>query len=595
MLVGIIGGGQLGRMLALSGHTLGLHFRFLDPAPDACVGQLGEHIVAPYDDHEALQRLADGVAVVTYEFENVPTVAVDMLTHRVPVYPPVPALHTSQDRLKEKLFFHQLGIPTTPFQAVESLVDLREALDQIGVPAILKTRTLGYDGKGQVLINELADAEHAWDTLSPVNPSLILEGFVDFDRELSIIAVRNRSGSMAFYPLPENQHRNNILYYTQAPAPKLSPELQMRAEEYAMRVLEKLHYVGVLAIELFQTGDALLANEMAPRVHNSGHWTIEGAETSQFENHLRAVLDLPLGDTSPIGHSAMVNFIGTVPDPNLLLTIPGAHMHFYDKRPRPGRKIGHVTVRASNTSVLHERLFILGERLETEALRVIEARTALLPDEPDTGLLPGETESEEETGATPVVLPVDLDEEEEEAALAGTAAQDDDESQPDTGDTVLMGAAHDDDESQPDTGDTVLMGAAADEEAEEPQQDERDTVLMSTAEDEEGEPQRDEHDTVLMGAAHDDDESQPDTGDRVLMGAAADEEDQRDGEDTEKTEDEAEPRPYTGDTILTGAAEDDDEDGDDEDTRSPGETTNTPDKDDEDEDDSGEAGKSAYI
>jgi 5-(carboxyamino)imidazole ribonucleotide synthase len=360
-LVGILGGGQLGRMLALAGYPLGLRFRFLDPAEAAPVGALAEQVVAAYDDPEALARLAQGADVITYEFENVPDAAANALTQNHLVYPGVRALSVAQDRLYEKTLFQQQGIPTPPFRPVDSYADLDAALGEIGLPAVLKTRRLGYDGKGQRVLNTPDDVAPAWEALGPV--PLILEGWVPFDRELSIVAMRSRTGETAFYPLPENGHRDGILARSLAPAPMLAATLQAQAEDYATRVLDDLGYIGVLAIELFQMGDTLLANEMAPRVHNSGHWTIEGAETSQFENHLRAILGWPLGSTATVGYSAMVNLIGTTPDPATLLEIEGAHLHLYAKAPRPGRKLGHVTLRADDFQVLQQRLFALEDVL----------------------------------------------------------------------------------------------------------------------------------------------------------------------------------------------------------------------------------------
>jgi 5-(carboxyamino)imidazole ribonucleotide synthase len=364
MTIGILGGGQLGRMLALAGYPLGLRFRFLDPAPDTPAGRLAEHIVGRYDDPAVLERFVQGVDLVTYEFENVPVKAARWLAERVPVLPPPQALETAQDRLYEKECFWRLDIPTAPFVAVDSCADLEAAIERIGLPAVLKTRRFGYDGKGQAVLHTTADIAPAWKALGGV--PLILEGFVPFDRELSILAVRGRSGAMAFYPLVENHHREGILRLSLAPAPDLPSALQAQAERYAARVLEALDYVGVLAIELFQVGKQLLANEMAPRVHNSGHWSIEGAETSQFENHLRAVLGLPLGSTAPRGVSAMLNLIGSMPERAAVLAHPGAHLHLYDKAPRPGRKLGHITLVDSDPQRLHTRLDALQQALGLE-------------------------------------------------------------------------------------------------------------------------------------------------------------------------------------------------------------------------------------
>jgi 5-(carboxyamino)imidazole ribonucleotide synthase len=341
-------------MLALAGYPLGMHFRFFDPTPGSPAGELAEQIVASYDDYDALERFAEGLDAVTYEFENVPVDAARFLSERVPVFPPPKALSVSQDRLIEKSFFATQDIPTPPFEEVGTRRELDTAVAKMGLPAVLKTRRFGYDGKGQAILRSVEDLEAAWQAMG--GQPLILEGFVHFERELSILAVRALDKSTVFYPLVENHHREGILRLSLAPAPNLTPGLQQGAESYATRVLNALDYVGVLAIELFQVEGRLMANEMAPRVHNSGHWTIEGAETSQFANHLRAISGLPLGSTAPVGRSAMLNLIGTLPDPTRVLAIEGAHLHLYGKEPRPGRKLGHVTLRADDSSVLGQRL-----------------------------------------------------------------------------------------------------------------------------------------------------------------------------------------------------------------------------------------------
>jgi 5-(carboxyamino)imidazole ribonucleotide synthase len=369
-MIGVLGAGQLGRMLALAGYPLGLRFRFLDSAHEAPVRDLAEFLPADFTDWAALNRFAASLDVATYEFENVPVETVEHLARCVPVFPPSAALRASQDRLDEKMFFHSLGIATAPFVAVDARADLDRALDEIGCPAILKTRRMGYDGKGQYLIRERAAGEQAWQTLrragsisdrqtAAYTPGLLLEGFVHFDRELSQIAVRGRDGRMAFYPLVENHHADGLLRLSLAPAPKRTPALEQLARDYAARVLEALNYVGVLTIEFFQQGEQLLANEMAPRVHNSGHWTIEGAETSQFENHLRALLGLPLGAAEARQPCAMLNLIGELPDTRAVLAHVGTHLHLYGKKPRPGRKIGHITVRAGTI----EEVLVRIERL----------------------------------------------------------------------------------------------------------------------------------------------------------------------------------------------------------------------------------------
>lgn len=368
--IGILGAGQLGRMLALAGYPLGLRFRLLDPAADASAGQLAEHQPGGYDDAATLEQFAAGLDVVTYEFENVPVAAARALAEHVPVFPPPAALEAAQDRLTEKTFFQNLGIATPPFAPVDTRADLAAAIAQIGLPAVLKTRRLGYDGKGQQVLRAPADAEAAWNALG--GAPLILEGFVPFVRELSILAARGRDGQVACFPLVENHHRGGILRLSLAPAPGLTPALQAAAEGIAHAALDALGYVGLLAIELFEVDDrrpttddeapacggqsSLLVNEMAPRVHNSGHWSIEGAETSQFEQHLRAVLGLPLGPTAVRGAAAMVNLIGGWPEPAAVLAVPGAHLHLYGKAPRRARKVGHITVRADSPAALEAPL-----------------------------------------------------------------------------------------------------------------------------------------------------------------------------------------------------------------------------------------------
>ena len=354
MTIGILGGGQLGYMLALAGYPLDLHFRFLDPSPQAPVGRIATRVTAEYTDFDALEKFAHGLALVTYEFENVPVEAARFLQKIVPVYPPPQALEVAQDRLSEKSLFQKLAIPTTEFAAVSSAKGLQDVVRKLGLPAILKTCRLGYDGKGQWVLRTTEDVEAVRKEFP--STQLILEKFVNFSRELSILAVRGRSGETAFYPLVENHHRGGILRLSLAPAPNLAAKLQAEAEAAARRVLEALDYVGVLAIELFEYDGRLLANEMAPRVHNSGHWSIEGAVTSQFENHLRAVSGLPLGDTRTAGHSAMLNLIGELPESADILAVSDAHLHVYGKSLRPGRKVGHVTLRADSAAQLAECL-----------------------------------------------------------------------------------------------------------------------------------------------------------------------------------------------------------------------------------------------
>jgi 5-(carboxyamino)imidazole ribonucleotide synthase len=370
--IGILGGGQLGYMLALAGYPLGLHFRFLDPSPEAPVGRIASRITARFTDRSALKKFAAGLELVTYEFENVPVETARFLAELVPVLPPPSALEAAQDRLNEKRLFQKLGIPTTEFAPIADREVLDSAVKQIRLPAILKTCRMGYDGKGQWILRSAEDVARlkgefpvvgtAAGEKSKGNSSaepgtpFLLERLVPFTRELSVLAVRGRTGETAVYPLVENHHRGGILRLSLAPAPHLDRGIQQAAEDMARRVFDELQYVGVLAIEFFEQEGRLLANEMAPRVHNSGHWTIEGAVTNQFENHLRAVVGLPLGSTNAIGSSAMLNLIGEVPDSAEVLAVRDAHLHLYGKSARAGRKLGHVTVCASSPEQLASRL-----------------------------------------------------------------------------------------------------------------------------------------------------------------------------------------------------------------------------------------------
>ncbi|MEN8373911.1 MAG: 5-(carboxyamino)imidazole ribonucleotide synthase [Gemmatimonadota bacterium] len=353
MTVGILGGGQLGRMLALAGIPLGLDFVFLDPSPDAPAAHLGRLITAPYDDPEALREFAAAADVITYEFENVPARTADLLAASAPVWPPAAALTVAQDRLQEKRLFTRLEIATAPFEPVDSPAGTRAAAERLAGACVLKTRKHGYDGKGQARIAEPAAAAAAFAALG--GEPCILETAIAFSRELSVIAARGRDGDTVVYPLVENRHTEGILRRSVAPAPGTDAVFG-QALECVHDILRELDYVGVLAVELFEVDGALMANEMAPRVHNSGHWTIEGAETSQFENHLRAVVGLPLGPIDPRGVSVMLNLIGSPPDVDAVAAVPGAHIHLYGKAPRPGRKVGHVTVRADDESGLQAAL-----------------------------------------------------------------------------------------------------------------------------------------------------------------------------------------------------------------------------------------------
>ncbi len=339
-------------MLALAGYQLGIEFRFFDPNAGAPVGQIGQLIAADYGDHAALERFLEGVDVVTYEFESIPVSTVRFVAERMKVFPPVKALATAQDRLLEKQLFSDLEIPTPPFAAVDNVQDLKRAVARIGLPVVLKTRRMGYDGKGQAVIRDSASLDAAWNQLA--GSPLLVEKYVEFQHELSVIGVRDTAGREVFYAPIQNIHHEGILRESTAPAPSVTPELASLAIEYCRRLMDSLAYVGVLALELFSVDGVLLANEMAPRVHNSGHWTIEGAETSQFENHLRAVLSLPLGVTTPRGSSVMFNIIGHIPPLERVVAVEGAHLHLYGKAPTEKRKVGHVTVVAQTQAALEQ-------------------------------------------------------------------------------------------------------------------------------------------------------------------------------------------------------------------------------------------------
>lgn len=342
MNVGVLGGGQLGRMLALAGYPLGLRFRIYDTVPEAPAEHVADFMQGAFEDEIGLARFCDGLDVATYEFENVPVATAGFVAQRVPLRPSSRALAICQDRRFEKEHVSVCGVPTAAYAVVGTADELQAATERIGFPCVLKTRRLGYDGKGQTMLRGPGDTSAAWRAIGAV--PAILEKFVAFDRELSLIAVRSAAGQIGCYPLVQNIHREGILRETQAPAPQLDPALQTLAEQYARHLLDPLDYVGALAIEFFECAGGLLVNELAPRVHNSGHWTIEGAATSQFENHLRAILGWPLGPVNAIGRSHMFNLVGFAPATPELMTIPGAHVHLYGKSPRPGRKIGHVTL-----------------------------------------------------------------------------------------------------------------------------------------------------------------------------------------------------------------------------------------------------------
>ncbi|MFO1474164.1 MAG: 5-(carboxyamino)imidazole ribonucleotide synthase [Lysobacterales bacterium] len=366
--VGILGGGQLARMLALSGAPLGLRFLVLDTVADACAGQFAPMVVGDYTDKSALSEFASKIDVATFDFENVPAESARWLADRVPVFPKPRALAVAQDRLAEKTLFRELGIPVPGFADIATREALDAAVAELGLPCILKTRRLGYDGKGQFRIKAHADVDAAWNALGAQAASvgLILEGFVAFQRELSVVAVRGRDGEFRAWPLTENWHVDGVLSASLAPA-RIDASTQATALSHAKRLADALDYVGVFALELFLRDGELLANELAPRVHNSGHWTIEGSETSQFQNHLRAVLGLPLGNTRPLGQACMLNWIGAMPDAAPVLREAGGHWHDYGKAPRAGRKVGHATLRADSPAELAESLQRVGEALGREA------------------------------------------------------------------------------------------------------------------------------------------------------------------------------------------------------------------------------------
>ncbi|MFD0739453.1 5-(carboxyamino)imidazole ribonucleotide synthase [Lysobacter koreensis] len=362
--VGILGGGQLARMLALSGAPLGLRFLVMDTAGDACAAQFAPMVVGDYTDTAALAEFASKIDVATFDFENVPSQSAQWLADRVPVFPSPRALAIAQDRLAEKTLFRELGIPVPDFVAIDTREDLDAAIAAIGTPCILKTRRLGYDGKGQFRLKSAADTDAAWQALGAqaAKVGLILEAFVPFERELSVVAVRGRDGEFRSWPLTENWHVDGVLSASLAPA-SVDAAMAETAFAYARKLAEAIDYVGVFALELFCRAGELLANELAPRVHNSGHWTIEGSETSQFQNHLRAVLGLPLGDTRMVGRACMLNWVGAMPDANAVLQEAGGHWHDYGKSPREGRKVGHATLRAESAQDLSAAVQKVGQAL----------------------------------------------------------------------------------------------------------------------------------------------------------------------------------------------------------------------------------------
>lgn len=351
MTVGIVGAGQLGRMLALAGYPLGLDFLFLDGSTATPGGQVAPILSGDFTDRRLLRELARRSEVITFDWENVSVESLAALGRRARIHPPLAALAMSQDRLEEKRLFDRLRIPTTRYAPIDAGRQLVRAMRRIGLPGVLKTRRMGYDGKGQAIVRDADEAERARIDLG--GSGLIYEEFVPFDYEVSVLGARSTRGEIAVYPLNGNVHAGGILRLTRAPFG--TPRLARRAALYLRRVLAHFDYVGVLNIEFFVRRGRLIANETAPRVHNSGHWTIEGARTSQFENHLRAILGWPLGDTTPMGHCAMVNLIGQMPPREAVLAVQGAHLHDYGKSPRPGRKLGHVSI-VARTSAERDRL-----------------------------------------------------------------------------------------------------------------------------------------------------------------------------------------------------------------------------------------------
>lgn len=342
MRIGVLGGGQLAWMLGLAAQPLGIELLCWDSQPHVTARCISQVLAGDFSDERLLQEFISQVDVVTLETENIPLLLAERIAQELPFYPSVPALAQTQDRWLEKQLFQRLGIPTPRFRAIQHYEDLVAAVDALGLPAVLKTRRLGYDGKGQYVLRQEADLPVAWQILG--NHSLILEEWVVYQREVSLIAARNQQGEIRYYPLASNMHQEGILRVTEAPYE--AEHLQQQAERIVAELMVALAYVGVMAVEFFQVGDELLANEIAPRVHNSGHWTIEGATTSQFSNHVRAVCNLPLGDTAARGYSMMINSIGQEPDINAVLALSGTHYYTYRKQPCPNRKLGHVTLQA---------------------------------------------------------------------------------------------------------------------------------------------------------------------------------------------------------------------------------------------------------
>lgn len=360
--IGVLGAGQLGRMLALAGYPLEQDFHFYDTSGHPSVG-LGHISVDPGAklDNPELENFINSVDLVTYEFEHLPLNLTQYIEARTTLHPSSESLRICQHRNEEKSLFKRLGIPTPDFHIINSENELQAAVESLGTPVVVKTTTEGYDGKGQFVIRESAQCGEAWQAIG--ERELIVEAFVDFSRELSIIAARSTEDEIRIYPLAENRHSDGILRYSTAPAPKLSAELEKQAQSYIRELIHEMQHVGILTLELFETPNGLVANEMAPRVHNSGHWSIEGATCSQFENHLRAVSGLPLGDTTAKSPTCMINIIGRKGNIDGILKLPYAKVHLYAKEERPGRKLGHVTVQADSYEELAWRVKNIAEFL----------------------------------------------------------------------------------------------------------------------------------------------------------------------------------------------------------------------------------------
>ena len=376
--IGILGAGQLGRMLALSGFPFEMRFQFFDTSGSPSVGLEPTYIesIEPLKS-EALKKFLNECDVVTYEFEHLPLDLVEHIESKHTLYPPAKSIEICQDREKEKALFDTLAIPTTKYRIVNSEADLTKAVEELGLPLVCKTTTEGYDGKGQFVLKQESDIAEAWSTIG--NRTLIAEVFVNFSRELSVIAVRSASGELKVYPLAENQHNDGILRYSTAPAPKLDKDTAAQASLYMKELLEALKHVGVLTLELFETDSGLIANEMAPRVHNSGHWSMLGAMSSQFENHIRAIADLPLGDTEAQQPTCMINLISHKGDIEKVLGLPYAQVHLYGKEERSGRKLGHINVTANSYDELRWRVENIIQHLDDypsfEQLKNKEATT----------------------------------------------------------------------------------------------------------------------------------------------------------------------------------------------------------------------------